>query len=60
VRSDPTTFETRTAAIATHIDPSINVITTAGDTTPGDGGGATYRRVTTLSYPVCSFKEVYY
>jgi len=38
-------LNTRTAAIAASIDASVDVITTGGYTTAGDGGGGTYKRV---------------
>jgi hypothetical protein len=50
-------FETRTLAMAARIARSINAIQTFGYATCGDGGGASYKRITTPDYPTFSFQS---
>lgn len=43
------TFDTRTVAMAANIAPSLNAIHTSGYRTVGDGGGANYKRVSSIN-----------
>ncbi len=48
-------FDTRVAAIAAHIDTPVKFITTGGYATVGDGGGAQYERVISITHSTYAF-----
>ena len=53
----PNQLDTRAAAVATHIDPTVAFIQTGGYAATGDGGHALYARTTAIVHPTYGFSS---